>query len=382
MAFYYHTNDEGKTMRCDSPDNCPFGASLDRKESIQNYENRMAAKTLPAAAKRKTRVQRSTDAPVVTAPSAKPVNASTGPAVASTAGPGVNVSAAETVFINDFLALVDGDKGAFTDYDAIDDKNKPAFLRGKNATELAAISEHLLDSVSASTGVDRDKLAFTASRNNREGSDLLETNSGISVELKLGAATDINVGFGPVAEHLIPGNKNDLFPTGTDRERWRESFRAGDVDSIKAEQKAMLSATAEKLTASHAGRPLDENATKLVEAYYQGITNEKEALSSDVTSPRTIHRFDLNSDGTWVTKVKTASKTGEWAYDSFNYNPSSNRFTFTIRSSDGKSKLGMVLNYKNRYKYPDGVKADAKLGLGSPSFNGWWKETTATGEAQ
>lgn len=52
--MYYHTNDEGRTLTCDNPDACPFGAFDSPEAAQKSYEKRMADKTF-ISARRNTR---------------------------------------------------------------------------------------------------------------------------------------------------------------------------------------------------------------------------------------------------------------------------------------------------------------------------------------
>ena len=48
----YHTNDEGKTLPCDNPDNCPFGAYDTPEEAQKAYETKMSEQSIPTVSKK------------------------------------------------------------------------------------------------------------------------------------------------------------------------------------------------------------------------------------------------------------------------------------------------------------------------------------------
>ena len=48
----YHTNDEGKTLPCDNPDNCPFGAYDTPGEAQKAYETKMSEQSIPTVSKK------------------------------------------------------------------------------------------------------------------------------------------------------------------------------------------------------------------------------------------------------------------------------------------------------------------------------------------
>lgn len=49
----FHTNDEGKTLPCESPDNCPFGAYDSAEESQKAFEKKMSDSSVPVVSKTK-----------------------------------------------------------------------------------------------------------------------------------------------------------------------------------------------------------------------------------------------------------------------------------------------------------------------------------------
>lgn len=283
----------------------------------------------------------------------------------------VNVTNAETQFIESFVDYANsGITQGYHGFDAIPNSVRPRFLQDQGFHDLVSISDNLLESIARELNVPTSSLRFTASRDNRVGSDLLEVNTQVSIELKLGLATDVNVGFGSIVKYLFP-NEIDLFPTRDDRVRWRSLYRKEGPTSVLSEQKQKFTVLQSILQSRYTDHILGENASKLITGYAYGVTNEKEIFRTQDNHYRKILRFDLTLGHGWKFQEKTALENSEWLYGDFNYSMR-NRFTFFIKNTEFSKRLNLVLNYKNNYKFPDGVKVEAKLGLGSPSFNGWW----------
>lgn len=284
-----------------------------------------------------------------------------------------NVSNSETEYTHLILGVTEGDLSGVDAILDIDNSHRPRALRGKSGEEILGTVESLLDTVSATLGIPRQSMNFTSSRNNRDGSDLLELSTGASIELKLGAATDLNVGFTAVRKHLLD---DYTLLTPADRRRWR-SMWAKTPDLVLREQDEQILGLVSFCEGTLLHEEVSGPGCVLVGGYVRGITNEKEIFSQCRIGYRSVYRFDLGCDGKWVYVPKLIESSREWRYESFVYSEM-RRFTFRIRNDAMGRQMRFILNYKNNYRMRNGDKVPARFGLGSPSFNGWIEPASST----
>lgn len=287
-----------------------------------------------------------------------------------------NVTNYETGFTQGFLNFNDEQNNLNSDMLLLNIpvEQRPRILQNVDTSEQLHQVYANLQTTLLST-LDTEKLSLTTSRNNREGSDYYEASTNTSVEMKLGAATDVNVGFDKPAKLLFTEEGSSLFPSKDDRTEWRGKYLKGDSETIKKEHDGKLKSVRDFINKNLANKPLSPQGNHLLSAYYCGITNFDEINSSweKNSSPgRKVRRFVLNSDLNWSeTTRKNVPVSWNLKEAVFTDN---GRLTIYFTNEKTAAKLKMVYNYKNDYKYKDGTKVEAKLGLGSPSFNGWFKE--------
>lgn len=214
-----------------------------------------------------------------------------------------------------------------------------------------------------------DKLYLTGDNNNRSGADLYESFTDIHIELKLGSATDANLGLESMKDVLGLGLINSL-PTAQQREKWRASYLLNPEQTsilIKAEHKKSYESFVKDFQLK-AGDKLDPAGQLAMNKYWSGNNNNN--LSGR------MRRWQLLKDGTWKEEIKSLPS-GSWQYGEAEVKTQpdkTNRLNFSIYNPVLEKSLKLTYNYKNTYRSKTlGIVAPAKLGLGSPSFNGWWR---------
>lgn len=283
----------------------------------------------------------------------------------------VNVTAFERAFVKLYTQWATHSNWDMSELLRIPDSRRPVLFRGLDDIGITHVLLHLNDAIRevVPSRNSPTPLIFESSDNNRLHSDLREVTTDTHVELKLGSSTDVNAGFGPILRHLLHGDPA-MFPTRQDRTRWRTMYRAGLVEDIRAQQDELLTSTAQYLSEHISGTTVPESGQKLLNGYWLGITNVNEIMSPAAEARRRIYRFSLADDYTWRNMTREAME-HTWVHMYFTYTEA-RRFNFGIENDTGHDLLRMTLNYKNSYRYPDGTRVDASVGLGSPSFNGWW----------
>lgn len=283
----------------------------------------------------------------------------------------VNVTAFERAFVKLYTQWAARSLLDTQELLRIPDHRRPVLFRGVDSTGITRALTHLHEAI-MEVVPPRNSAApflFETSDNNRLHSDLHEVTTNTHIELKLGSSTDVNAGFGPIMRHLL-NNEPAIFPTRHDRTHWRRMYQDGLVEDIRAQQDEMFSSAAQHLDEHFTGTTLPESGQKLLNGYWLGITNVNEIMSLPTAPHRRIYRFALTDDLTWRNMTREAMD-HTWVHSYFTYTEA-RRFNFGIRNDTGRDLLRMTLNYKNSYRYPDGTRVDASVGLGTPSFNGWW----------
>lgn len=283
----------------------------------------------------------------------------------------VNVTAFERVFVRLYTQWGNRSLLNLQELLRIPDTRRPVLFRGADSNDITRTLNHLHEAVMEviPSRASATPLLFETSNNNRLHSDLYEVTTNTHIELKLGSSTDVNAGFGPVSRYLLD-NEPAMFPTRNHRTRWRRMYQAGQVEDIRAEQDEILFSAAQYLDQYLTDTTVSESGQKLLNGYWLGITNANEIMSPPTESPRHIYRFSLTDDLTWRNMTREAMD-HTWVHSYFTYTEA-RRFNFGIRNDTGRDLLRMTLNHKNSYRYPDGTRVDASVGLGTPSFNGWW----------
>lgn len=283
----------------------------------------------------------------------------------------VNVTAFERAFVKLYTQWAARSLLDTQELLSIPDNRRPVLFRGVGIAGITHSLTHLHEAI-MEVIPDRNSatpLIFETSDNNRLHSDLHEVTTGTHIELKLGSSTDVNAGFGPIMRHLLH-NEPAMFPTRQDRTRWRSMYRAGQVEDIRAQQDEYLLSAAQYLGEYVSGTTVPDSGQKLLNGYWLGITNVNEIMSPTEEARRRIYRLSITDDFTWRNMTREAMD-HTWVHKYFTYTEA-RRFNFGIENDTGHDLLRMTMNYKNSYRYPDGTRVDASVGLGTPSFNGWW----------
>lgn len=282
----------------------------------------------------------------------------------------VNVSNFETCFLGETARMLNGEQDdLFVQCSLIDDISKPVLFRGRSREEICCVASSLKKTLEDEVpNIVPSNCHYTTYRNNRQLSDLHETVSDTHIEIKLGSSTDLNIGLRSVKAifegHDLSFEKKDRKPA------WRQMYLTnGDnsIPEIQAEQDEFYKELVLKMKEMK-NQKLSHQAQKILTAYSQGVTNFSEIQKSDMM--RKIYRFDLDHNLIWNVVSKAFDEEPSWVLQDVFYSHK-RRLSLFFEETNSFTVIKLILNYKNSYKMPNGTKAPAKLGLGSPSFNGW-----------
>lgn len=286
---------------------------------------------------------------------------------------GVNVTAFETAYVTEFKNFVDHNIADYSKLLSIPMGNRPILLRSaETRADIINSFQDLKQTLLADLNV--DKLNLTISSNNRDGSDMEELNSGASIELKLGSATDANIGLTAMGK-ILRYNTMKTLPWQEDRDRWRDIYDGSEtsMETIIQEHSVKLKNFANKINRLK-DFPLDADAQKQLNAYYAGVTIQDE----DKVSPaRNVIRYSLKNPDGWVNSTRqSVDGVTDWVIEKAEFNKATGRVNTFFVSKTAGVRFRATYNYKNSHymQTVDGkkIKAPAKLGLGSPSFNCWF----------
>lgn len=286
-----------------------------------------------------------------------------------------NTSAAETAFIGAFIAYNDGDEQNFsTHIQTIHDlpqSQKFTIIREAGIDQLRDLVDNLHELTKYELGI--EDLNLEAERNNRIGSDVEEKNTETSIELKFGAATDLNIGVKSF-NTLLPDDVLAAFPSKKDKEHWKNLYQQGDKDDQFNQYLQKLQEVQNLM--KERKYDLSDKAQHTLDAFYAGITSadEIEKLYNDPKLlSRKILRFHLKNDFTWEKFSRPEITTQkQWAFDKSELT-SANRLNFFFTNAN-QYFVRFTYNHKNNFKFKDGTVVEAKRGLGSPSINGWFNK--------
>lgn len=286
-----------------------------------------------------------------------------------------NTSVAETAFIGAFIAYNNDDTQSLATYlQTIHDlpqNQKFTIIRGSNIDNLEEVVVNLHEITKYELGV--EDLDLNSERNNRIGSDIEEKNTNTSIELKFGAATDLNIGIKSF-NTLLPEDVISAFPSQDDKENWKKLYQQGDEEDQFNQYVQKLQDVQNLL--SERTYNLSDKAQYTLDAFYAGITSadEIERLYNDPSLfSRKITRFQLKQDLSWE-KFSRPELTSlkQWSFTKSELTES-NRLNFFFANAN-KYSVRFAYNHKNNFKFKDGTIAEAKRGLGSPSINGWFNK--------
>lgn len=254
----------------------------------------------------------------------------------------------------------------FEDLVIIPSNKRPSYMRRCDKDDLIEIADNFRKTLSQGLNTDIHKLNLTYNNNNKSGSDFLEQNSHISVEIKLGSSTEANAGYGVITEHILMGQA-DLLTTPAYRKSLEKYAEEDDIETIWKLNDARGKNAVEYFN-KFVGTPLNENGQKLITGYYNGITHSKESLGSSTL--RQVLRLDLQPDHTWRIKTRPLLVDNIWFLNSFEYTDM-HRFNFWVAGTSTEKMFRFTFNFKNKHVLTSGKKVEARLGLGRPSFNCW-----------
>lgn len=243
---------------------------------------------------------------------------------------------------------------------------KPLLFRVDSVDEAIRVAyANLMESLKVHVGVG---LRLSSNPNNKVGADLFDTTTGKHIELKLGSLTDLNVGMQSV-ENIFGKEVRDMFPTNSDRKRWRMLYyNLGEeaIPTIREEHDSKLERIAEYLT----------NNTPTPDPVQMGHYWVGNNTIGGLITEYNLVVLELQKDLTWKF-TNRGTLMGDWKLLSAKVEHNSKRLNIEIVNPALQAALRLTYNYKNNYKLKlsDGqvVKIPAKVGLGTPSFNGWWK---------
>lgn len=287
-----------------------------------------------------------------------------------------NTSASEALYIKAILNEVsDNTLGADENYNsilALPEEKKFKIIRGLGFSDIKKVALDLKAKLENELKV--NKLNLSSSPNNRIGSDLEENNTGVSIELKFGAATDVNAGM-KAFEHLIPQSGFNALATHTDKVLWKSMYKVGDN---KTPSEAYISKLkkAGALINNHIGEPVSSEGQHIINSYYNGITSYDEILklkNEPNLLKRKIIRLNIDKKGKWNRFSRPALvENKQWVLSGASVSES-NRLTVNYKNEESGYNLRLIYNHKNDYKISGtDIVVPAKNGLSSPNVNGWF----------
>lgn len=261
-----------------------------------------------------------------------------------------NVSDFETTFVNAV-----NDPSQVSALNDIPDSKRPKAFRGQDISP--EVIENFRSTLKRHLGV--EELDLTSSRNNLSGADFYEKNSGTHVEVKLGAATDVNFGMNRFEEVFGNGFASHL-PSEQDRAEWKKTFLAGQQEKQLEDYRSSLRGAVERMNADVAAGKVTVN---------QDFLNKMALGKLNIPDNEKVVRVTLGADRSWeIAKVRELS--GSWKIDKVEY---TDKHRINVYVQNDTYAMRFTYNQKNTYRAGEFKTNPAAPthGLGTPSFNGW-----------
>lgn len=282
---------------------------------------------------------------------------------------GSDVSGFEKTFRE---AITTGSVEALQELYNTPDKNRPKIFRGKNPDFINTTVNNLRREISEISDVKTPILS--TSNDNKDGSDFVEQISGTEYEIKLGGATDANLGIG-IMEWALDnhGIIRNIMGTMNDR---KEMYLKGVAHSEILENKekskeAMVEAFNKKVTV---GETASERLTHLAKLIAKGVTREEsivEAFNSG-DEPNKPHLLLLQKDGTFKHHDKSFPEDEEFIVIKAAVGSKGGGAQIVLQGRKSGRTIEFRQHFKNSHTdNSTGVKIPAKFWVKTPCFNVW-----------
>ena len=227
------------------------------------------------------------------------------------------------------------------------------------------------------------RIQIRHSSNNRTGSDhdfyFPQEGKWVSIELKLGMATDGAIGRGVMHRNILPVSSalNEMLGRkGADMRR--ELYADGRVEeALRIRDNAYFQCLKDNI--AYVGKPLSSAGQKQMNRYYYGIIPSTEHVAEG-DSHRRVVRVQRQKDGSFVAKDMPDRPVTDWTLDRIEVTDegaTGRRLNIWIVSATAGCKMKFVLNWKNNYSSKrwgfgyEKEKVPSHIGLGCASYNMW-----------
>lgn len=227
------------------------------------------------------------------------------------------------------------------------------------------------------------RIQIRHSSNNRTGSDhdfyFPKEGKWVSIELKLGTATDGAIGRGVMHRNILPvSSALDEMLGRKGANMRREHYANGRVEeALRIRDSAYFQCV--KDNAAYVGKPLSRAGQRQMNRYYYGIIPSTERVAEG-TSHRHVVRVQRQKDGAFVAEDMPDRPVTDWTLDGIEVTDegaTGRRLNIWIASATAGYKMKFVLNWKNNYRSKrwgfgyETEKVPSHIGLGCASYNMW-----------
>lgn len=291
-----------------------------------------------------------------------------------------NVSAFEKRFTT--LVCDTKNVGVVSELRNTPDDQRPRIFRGKNTDFIVSSAEKCRTKISSILEV--DKISLITNQNNRSGSDFVEAITGTDIEIKLGGATDGNLGLSTLEWALEDqGSIHSIMVDEGQLER-RQLILDGVTDVSLLEHKR---GTAEylrqhfvsKLTV---GEYAPDKLAFLAVCVSRGIKNLNDIeaawiskLNGELDTEKRTPLMLMRPNGNFILKDK-AFKFGQRfiiEHVGAGLRSPATKIIMRSKSSDGNPGFQVEIrqHYKNSYTDREGNKTPARFWVNNACFNMW-----------
>jgi len=260
----------------------------------------------------------------------------------------------------------------------INDNERVLIFRGKEAQDIEfilqtcsqTIKAHIIDRFYPNSNVSINDISLEhGSNNNKEGADLihiLPNKERIDIEVKFGEKTDKNIGMDKF-EKIFGSQAFSKALSKENRNKWRELY-CQELD----EQKQLDRLFSVLNVAITEFNKYQENRNyTLTKEEQKFMEDELNTSGTSNTKGNYYLKFvlkgnNLSSFGHLTTGI------GSWVIQSVKPLYSKvKRVNVFVKNYTTNIQIKYTLNWKNNYKYKNGLRAAAKLGLKTPNWNVW-----------
>lgn len=256
---------------------------------------------------------------------------------------------------------------------SMNEDKKPTFFKNKDADFIKQSLDNLYNEIFAICGV--SKIELSTNNNNRLGNDIEEKITGKSFEIKLGAATDANLGIG-IMEWSLDANGliRPIMDTMKDRiEMYLSNAQHEDINTNRDKSKKDLAQVFKsKVTV---GSLAPKRLTHTAICISHGITNEKEIINAygSLSPKNNVYLMLINKNGKFNLGNKGFPYDESFIVKKADIGSSGGGAQLILEGSKSGKTIEFRQHFKNSYKDKSGVKIPASFWVKTPCFNVWIK---------